>query len=51
MINVLMPANCQVLFMMIVKVATFDIIPVDGIMAAIDKAIPTEDGYEMPQNF
>ena len=39
MINVLMPANCQVVFMIIVKIATFDIIPVDPIMEEIHEVV------------
>ena len=52
MINVLMPANCQMLFMIVVKIATFDLIPVDGIMEGLDKLIVTKgDAYEMQHNF
>ena len=36
LINVLMPANTQMLFSVLVKIATFDVIPVDGIMEKLD---------------
>ena len=52
MINVLMPANCQLLFTIVVKVATFDMIPVDGIMDKINQVIRTKnDEYSMQENF
>ena len=52
MINVLMPANCQLLFTIVVKVATFDMIPVDGLMDKINKFIVTDkDSYKMQNNF
>ena len=52
MINVLMPANVQMLFMIVVKIATFDMLPVGGIMEWFDETIPTtSDPYAMPANF
>ena len=51
MINVLMPANCQLLFSYVVKIATFDLIPVDGIMEWIDKVVKTENDITMGENF
>ena len=52
MINVVMPANCQMLFSFIVKVATFDLIPVDGIMDSLNKIMPTDTNeYEIQQNW
>ena len=52
LINVLMPANCQLLFSVLVKIATFDLIPVDGVMDEIDRMMPTEDSHiEIPDNF
>ena len=52
MINVLMPANCQLLFTVVVKIATFDLIPVDGIMELIGRNLHTsQDAYKMPGNF
>ena len=39
MINVLMPANVQMLFIIVVKIATFDILPIDGIMEWFDETI------------
>ena len=51
LINVLMPANCQLLFTVVVKIATFDLIPVDGIMEEIKTHIKTaKDSYTMPEN-
>ena len=35
LINVLVPANCKFVFSIMVKIATFDVIPVDGIMESI----------------
>ena len=37
LINVLMPANCQELFRIFVKIVTYDLIPIDGIMDMIDQ--------------
>ena len=52
MINVLMPANVQLLFQLVVKIATFDMLPVDGIMEWFDETIQTtSDPYAMPDNF
>ena len=48
MINVLMPANCVLLFTVIVKIVTFDMIPVDIIMDEIDEILkPSPDAYVM----
>ena len=41
LINVHMPANCQLLYGMLIKAATFDIVPVDGIMDFIATYLTT----------
>ena len=47
-----MPANCQLLFGVLIKIATFDIIPVDGIMDYIDRVIQaTYDAESVGENF
>ena len=52
MINVLMPANAQELFRHIVKVATFDLVNVDGVMELIASTLPTAaDSFDLPENF
>ena len=53
LINVLMPANSQMLFSVIVKIATFDVINVDPIMEWLDGLMPTIDDSrsEMADNF
>ena len=43
LINVHMPANCQLLYGMLIKMATFDIVPVDGIMDFIASYLTTTD--------
>ena len=35
MLNLLMPANAQILYFAIVQIVTFEIIPVDGVMKKI----------------
>ena len=52
LINVSMPANCQLLFTIVVKIATFDLIPVDGIMDKLKGVLRTShDDYRMGDNF
>ena len=52
LVNVLMPANCQVLFSMIIKVVTYDIIPVDGVIEWITDLYHTyPDKFEVSENF
>ena len=52
LVNVLVPANCQLLFGIMVKIATFDVIPVDGIMEDITRWLGVEDdGYLLSKNF
>ena len=51
MINVEMPANCQLVFSIFVKIATFDLIPVDGIMNKIDEFLDLEPDIFLNENF
>ena len=52
LINVLMPANCQLLFEIVVKIVTFDIVSVDGILETFDQILkPVEFNEEQPDNF
>ena len=52
LINVLMPANSQILFSVIVRVATFDLIPVEGIMDWIqEKFQASPDHIEVGDNW
>ena len=52
LINVLMPANCQLLFSILIKMATFDVVPVDPIMDFIARYLRvTDDSYLIEQNF
>ena len=52
LINVLMPANCKDIFRVVVMIATFDMLPIEGIMEWLDLSEFTET-YEkpMPDNF
>ena len=52
LINVLMPANCRLLFSILIKMATFDLLPVDGIMEFIAEILTaTDDSSMVEQNF
>ena len=42
LINILMPANCQLIFLVVVKIATFDLLPIDGLMDKISEMIDNE---------
>ena len=51
LINILMPANCQVLFRVIVKIVTFDWIPIDGFMDSVEKIFKGKVDIELSDNF
>ena len=43
LINVMMPANCHVIFKIFAKIATFDLIPVYKIIEAINQFLGVKD--------
>ena len=50
--DVLMPANCHMLFSVFVKIVTFDLIPVDKLMAQVGELYETEpETVNMKPNF
>ena len=52
LLNLIMPANCQYLFSIIITVATFDLFPMDGILEIIDDILGAiDDEYLMLDNF
>ena len=51
LINILMPANCQVLFLVVVKIATFDLIPVDGFMESVEQIFDGKYDLNLSDNF
>ena len=48
--NVLIPANAKYVFEILIKVATFDLIPVDTIIDRITVVFKSTDEFEMPEN-
>ena len=52
LINVLMPANCHMLFSVFVKIVTFDLIPIDELMERVGEMYETEpEPSKMKFNF
>ena len=52
MFNLMMPANAKYFFKFVVAIATFDLIPVDGLMDWVGQYIrASEIINETPQNF
>ena len=47
-----MPANCQLLFSVLIKMATFDLVPVDPVMDFIAGHLSvTDDSHRVENNF
>ena len=52
LINVLMPANCQMLFSIFIKIVTFDLIPIDQLMERVSEMYETEpEPFPIKDNF
>ena len=50
LVNVIMPANCQLVFSFIIKIATFDVVDVSTIMDWIDEIFPSESDEDIVMN-
>ena len=51
LLDVLIPANAKVVFEILIKIATFDLIPVDSIIEVITGLFESTDDFEVPENF
>ena len=51
LLDVLIPANAKVVFEILIKIATFDLIPVDSIIEVITGIFDSTDDFEVPENF